>query len=189
MRFLLNGTRTPTDKFVLKQESSMAFTWKQGKPAREPRSRPNGLRSFLHSKYFSFGCRFWLLLTFKTLEQARDSKKKDVSTFFARLYICLAETQAFVLWLWFRSSLTMAISLLTLKYRRDVTQLPFLKPPLLRELEQPQFIVERQTFDLKTTFHNRHLISVPLVWWFSCTSHLFRLLSSFTAWINKYQGV
>ena len=158
MRFLLNGTRTPTDKFVLKQESSMAFTWKQGKPAREPRSRPNGLRSFLHSKYFSFGCRFWLLLTFKTLEQARDSKKKDVSTFFARLHICLAETQAFVLWLWFRSSLTMAIALLTLKYGRDVTQLPFLKPPLLRELEQPQFTVERQTFDLKTTFHNRHLI-------------------------------
>lgn len=85
MRFLLNGTKTPTDKFVLKQESSMAFTWKQGKPAREPRSRPNGLRSFLHSKYFSFGCRFWLLLTFKTLEQARDSKKKDLSTFFCPL--------------------------------------------------------------------------------------------------------
>lgn len=86
MRFLLNGTRTPTDKFVLKQEASMAFTWKQGKPAREPRSRPNDLRAFLHSKYFSFGCRFWLLLTFKTLVQARDSKNKDVSTFFARLF-------------------------------------------------------------------------------------------------------
>ena len=31
--------------------------------------------------------------------------------------------------------------------------------------------------------------SIPLVWWFSCTSHLFRLLLSFTAWINKYQGM
>ena len=60
MRFLLNGTRTPTDKSVLKQESSMAFTWKQGKPAREPRSRPTVFAPFSTRNIFrsdvDFGC-------------------------------------------------------------------------------------------------------------------------------------
>lgn len=158
MRFLLNGTRTPTDKSVLKQESSMAFTWKQGKPAHEPRSRPTVFAPFSTRNIFRSDVDFGCFSLSKPWSRPETRRRKTSVLFFARLYICLAETQAFVLWVWFRSSLTMAISLLTLKYGRDVTQLPFLKPPLLRELEQPQFTVERQTFDLKTTFHNRHLI-------------------------------